>query len=58
MNVGIGAEAVQFPEQEFINSIFVATYASSGSHKDRHPAELVEHPSCNRGRGAASLVAC
>jgi hypothetical protein len=28
MNVEIGTEAVQFPEKEYINGIFVAVYSS------------------------------
>jgi hypothetical protein len=27
MNVGIGTEAAQFPEKEYINEIFVALYS-------------------------------
>jgi hypothetical protein len=29
MNVEIGTEAVQFPEKEYINGIFVAVYDNS-----------------------------
>ena len=30
MNVGIGFEAAQFPEKEYINGIFVVVYGGGG----------------------------
>ncbi len=44
MNVEIGTEAVQFPEKEYINEIFVAVCGASSRvhiHDDRMNDELV-----------------
>jgi hypothetical protein len=34
MNVEIGTEAVQFPEKEYINGIFVAVQGAHGQQRD------------------------
>ncbi len=41
MNVEIGTEAVQFPEKEYINGIFVAVYDNSYSISFLSPLSTV-----------------
>jgi hypothetical protein len=39
MNVEIGTEAVQFPEKEYINEIFLAVYGGLLSYPHESPSE-------------------
>ncbi len=41
MDVGIGTEAAQFPEEEYINGIFVVVCRDPLSRRERDPVRVI-----------------